>query len=172
MLVRLAGQRPQTVPFDRYTLGISKNSEILVSASDRSPLQADVLDWLGADSEVECWATPDWILGVGLDGHRIAWFDISNWTVWTEDGLARLDLKGYDPGGLHRIVFHPTPESILIETEVGIVCATGRGIRWQYVHGDLTVRVINVRPDTILLIGEEGRSIEVQLRDGREIADT
>lgn len=85
--------------------------------------------------------------------------------------LDRLDFAGgYDPGGLHRVVFHALPgDNVLVEYEVGLaLLGEGRTKRWELVHDDLTARVVVAGDDTVTVDSENGR-YAVRLADGERV---
>lgn len=71
--------------------------------------------------------------------------------------IPRLELQGYDPGGLERVGFISSSSGLLVETEAGVVLVSpDGGISWRLQHDDLTARVVAHGQDFVELRGESG----------------
>lgn len=150
---------------------LSASGELLVTTEAGDTLRAQVTDEVST-SGVELWFGPTWLVAAPVEGHRLVSYDLHAGTVAILTGLARLDLPGYDPGGLHRVDFFDLADErrLLVETEVAVLSIDTTSIRWQLVHGDVTCRVRKVQPDRAVMECE-GSQMSVRLRDGVEILD-
>lgn len=114
--------------------------------------------------------TPQWILAIGEHGH-IVW----SWAHGADrirrlGPITRLDLDGYDPGGLYRVTYFPVDDSsCIIETEVGFcLLHRERGLRWEKVHDDLTCRITHVS-DSLIRTQSQNGSDSYSTADGSYI---
>ena len=137
------------------------------SGNGRLTVRADGRTWNHIDEELDDSETVH--LAVGLSGF-VALGERSHVLLGLGGSLgaiARLDLPGYDPGGLHRVVIHVIDDDrVLVETEVGVsLVHLGRGVLWEHVHADVTVRVNSVADGLVHLVGERAQE-RIALSDG------
>ena len=111
-----------------------------------------------------------WIIAIGEHSHTIL-----SWTqVKTElralPPIARLDLPGYDPGGLHRINFFDVDQaSCIIESEVGFCLVHQQDGRvWEDIHDDQTRRITDVS-DGLVRTDSENGSDTYSVTDGSHV---
>ncbi|MFI6680473.1 hypothetical protein [Kribbella sp. NPDC050470] len=99
-----------------------------------------------------------WMVALGEESRALLTWDVAEPSLRVVAEVARLELSGYDPGGLRRMI-EVGHDSVLVETEVGmaLVCFGGR-IAWQRVHGDLTARVTGVDDGVVEVRSESGVS--------------
>ena len=158
-------------PVDDTRVQLGAPGELLVRTRAGVTLRAQITDGPD-DSEVELWVVPGWLVAVAVEGHRVVSCDLEAGTIVSLPGLARLDLPGYDPGGLLRVDFHGLEDArrVLVETEVAVACIDPTSIVWQRVHGDATCRVGPVERDLVPVMCEYS-SISLRLEDGTELLD-
>ena len=158
-------------PPDDATVQLGAPGELLVRTRAGVTLRARITDGPD-DAEVELWVVPGWLVAVAVEGHRVVSCDLEAGTIVSLPGLARLDLPGYDPGGLHRVRFHGLENArrLLVETEVAVACIDPTSIVWQRVHGDATCRVGTVDGAVVRLTCEHD-AVSLRLDDGSEILD-
>lgn len=109
----------------------------------------------------------DALVALGDASHDVLGWDATGGGMRVVGSVARLDLSGYDPGGLKRVHMHPVDEDrLVLETEVGFSLVDLRqGVKWSLVHDDLTARVVRVC-DGVVQITSEGGDATFSVRRG------
>lgn len=103
---------------------------------------------------------PGWLVAVGERSQRVLTCEISRPRLRIMGSIGRLELTGYDPGGLHRVrLLAVDDDQCVIETEVGVSLARcAEGLAWRHNHLDLTCRIEEIRDGLIQLRSEMGHS--------------
>jgi len=162
-LVELPCESAIRVPFG--TLGRRSGGWVYLATTSSTSTLADAEL---ADSDGLLVAVrPDGLLALGEESHTLIGWDATAVSLRVLDSVARLDLPGYDPGGLNRVIMHPVDEDrVLLETEVGVSLVDfGRGVVWAEIHDDLTARVDRVA-DGVVHVVTESALAELSLADG------
>jgi hypothetical protein len=109
----------------------------------------------------------DALLAFGEESHTVIGWDAKGGCLRILGCLARLDLPGYDPGGLYRVLMHPLDgDRLLVETEVGFsLVDLTQGVMWSRIHDDLTARVDRVSSG-VIYVDSESANEEFSLIDG------
>ena len=110
------------------------------------------------------------LAALGEASHCLIGWDASHRVLGRTAEVPRLDLTGYDPGGLQRVLIRRCGESqLLLETEVS-VSLLDRWFRviWSRVHGDLTARVTHATDGSVRV--ESDRTADYfSLADGSDV---
>jgi hypothetical protein len=131
-------------------------------------VRAVIVDDLADSDPLIGIAWADWMCAVGSASSAVLRGTSMPFALGIEGRLARLDLDGYDPGGLYRVqLFAISDESCLVDTEMGLCTVRrGGGVGWTAIHDDLTARVVEVGQSEVV-ISSESSSSRLSLADGR-----
>lgn len=109
----------------------------------------------------------DALVALGEESHSVLGWEANGGCLRVLGSVARLDLPGYNPGGLYRVLMHPLDgDRLVVETEVGLSLVDLRqGVLWSRIHDDLTARVDRVS-DGVIYVTSESANEEFSLADG------
>ncbi len=108
-----------------------------------------------------------WMVALGDASHTLVTWDVADPSLRAMGQIDRLELTGYDPGGLRRVrMVRVDDESVLVETEVGLALVRFGGfIVWQFVHDDITSRIRGVH-DGVVEVRSESALSRFAISDG------
>ena len=102
-----------------------------------------------------------WLLAIGERSHTLLSWSPDHPEIRALRQIARLDLPGYDPGGLHRISFFDVDDvSCVVESEAGFCLVHHQnGVLWEDIQDDQTRRIASVSDGVIRTESENGSNV-------------